>query len=93
MSSPSDFSFCESVHAGPRSRWHVRRLTEVGKKLGGGIDTPSLCGHVKVRSGWDLNVPLNQLQLKGCTCDTCCEAVLEEIPIADFPRDGIRRRR
>ncbi len=90
-SRPEDFSFCESVFAGPRSRWHVRRLTEAGKKLGGGIDTPSLCGHVK--EGWDLNVPLNQSQLKGCTCDSCREAVLGEIPLTDFPRDGIRRRR
>lgn len=46
------YSFCESVVAGPLSPWHIRELTDNGKKLGGGIDTGSLCG--RVRAGWDL---------------------------------------
>lgn len=48
-------SLCESVHAGPRSPFHIRYLDGAGKKLGGGITTDSLCGHVKVKvGGWDL---------------------------------------
>ena len=40
------FSFCEHAQASPQSRWHIRRLTAVGKKLGGGADTSALCGRV-----------------------------------------------
>ena len=63
------FSFCESVHAGPLSLWHLRKLTEVGKKLGGGIDTPSLCGRVK--RGWDLEVDINEFHIANNTCPDC----------------------
>jgi hypothetical protein len=63
------FSFCESVHARPRSLWHIRKLTEKGKKLGGGIDTPSLCERVK--QGWDLEVDINEFHLENNTCKEC----------------------
>jgi len=55
-----EYSFCESVHASSRSPWHIRRLTNVGKRCGGGIDTPSLCGRVKPppdSNGWDIGAP------------------------------------
>lgn len=65
----SVFSFCESVYAGPRSPWHIRKLTEVGRKLGGGIDTPSLCERVK--QGWDLEVEINEFHLERNTCQDC----------------------
>ena len=54
------YSFCESsTGLGP---WHIRRLTKAGRKPGGGIDTPSLCGSVRPRGdrggwgGWDIKV-------------------------------------
>lgn len=50
------YSFCESVHATSRSPWHIRQLTDAGMKLGGGIDTNSLCDLVKSPLGWDLDV-------------------------------------
>lgn len=53
------YSFCESVHASGRSKWHIRRLTEKGRKLSGGIDTKSLCGGVS--AGWDLSIPIEDL--------------------------------
>ena len=38
------YSFCESVTGiGP---WHIRQLSPAGKKTGGGIDSPSLCGRI-----------------------------------------------
>lgn len=52
-----DYSFCETVTAGPLSKWHIRPLTKVGKKLGGGADTPALCGRTV---SWDLNPPVAQ---------------------------------
>ena len=52
------YSFCESVYATGHGTWCLRQLTKIGRKCGGGIDTPSLCGHVKVQYGWDLNVPV-----------------------------------
>jgi hypothetical protein len=66
-------SFCESVYAGPLSRWHLRKLTEKGKKLGGGVDTPSLCGHVKPPNGWDLEVTITKFHLEKNTCTKCLE--------------------
>ena len=65
------FSFCESIHAGPKSPWHIRKLTEKGKKLGGGIDTKSLCNVVNL--GWDLEVDINPFHLEHTTCKKCLE--------------------
>lgn len=63
-----NFSFCESVHAGPSSPWHLRRLTVNGRKLGGGIDTRSLCSAVEV--GWDLAVEITEHHLSHA-CPRC----------------------
>ena len=62
------YSFCENVHSGPFSRWHIRRLTDEGRKLGGGADTLSLCGK-KVH--WDLGVELKKHHLDHNTCPKC----------------------
>jgi len=48
-----DLCYCESIYASSFSRWHLRR-PKTGLKLGGGIDSPSLCG--RIERGWDLNV-------------------------------------
>ena len=66
-------SFCESVHVTGISVWHIRCLTNAGKKLGGGIDTPSLCGKVKVRAGWDLDFDVAQNCSKEHVCKECME--------------------
>jgi hypothetical protein len=68
---PEKYSFCESVYAGPRSAWHIRELTEAGKKMGGGIDTATLCERVK--QGWDLEVDINEFHLENQTCKDCLE--------------------
>jgi hypothetical protein len=54
------YSFCESVHASGRSPWHIRALTTKGKRLGGGVDTTSLCGLVKPPAGWDLETDFTE---------------------------------
>lgn len=64
-----EYSFCESIHAGGNSKWHLRELTSVGKKLGGGITTPSLCEIVK--HGWDLSVSITDFHLENNTCTKC----------------------
>lgn len=66
------FSFCESIHASSYSPWHLRKLTAVGKKIGGGIDTPSLCGIVE--RGWDLEVEITEFHLDKNTCLNCLRA-------------------
>jgi hypothetical protein len=72
-------SFCESVYASSMSRWHIRELTEVGLKLGGGIDTPSLCRRVLAPKGWDLQVPVTEERVTnlGTTCPECARAAME----------------
>jgi hypothetical protein len=73
------FSFCESVTATSYSKWHIRRLTKAGKKFGGGIDTGSLCGLIKLPlGGWDLEVDITKHHLTHC-CSKCKALYLEEI--------------
>ena len=62
----ASYSFCESVHASSISPWCIRLLTEVGRKCGGGIDTPSLCGRVAKEWGWDLEVPVTLDHPSAC---------------------------
>ena len=71
-----EYSFCESVHATSTSPWHIRPLTSAGRKLGGGIDTPSLCGVVRV--GWDLKTPIDDVRLRHCGVCKTCKAVYRE---------------
>lgn len=66
------YVFCESVHASGTSPWHIRKLTEAGLKLGGGIDTGSLCGHVEAGRGWDLAVEITAHHLAHA-CKECVE--------------------
>jgi hypothetical protein len=73
-----DYSFCESNCAAPRSPWHIRELTTKGRKLGGGIDTPSLCERVKAGGGWDLDVELNTFHLQTNTCHACLAIFLKQ---------------
>jgi hypothetical protein len=68
----SSYAYCESVHAGGLSPWHIRELDQSGKlKLGGGITTNSLCG--RVARGWDLNVPISL----GHDKHTCRDCLIE----------------
>lgn len=70
------YSFCESVHVTGAGRWHIRRLTDKGRKLGGGIDTPSLCK--RVNAGWDVKVEITEFHLENSTCAECREIYLKE---------------
>jgi len=59
-------SYCE---ADSEELWHIRRLSSVGKKLNGGIDTPSLCGR---EMSWDRAPVVTSLpSIKVCV--TCQE--------------------
>ena len=68
-------SFCETVSASSESPWHIRKLTEKGKKLGGGADTESLCGF---RVSWDLNVEITEHHLNHC-CKLCASEYRREV--------------
>jgi len=71
------YSFCEPVWASGLGLWCLRKTTNIGLKLGGGVDTPSLCGRVAVSKGWDLNVRLSEHHLEKNTCKKCLEAYRE----------------
>ena len=68
-----EYSFCESVHATSISPWCIRKLTDIGRKLGGGVDTESLCGRVEKVKGWDLSVELDNHHLNNNACKKCLE--------------------
>lgn len=77
------YAFCEVSCAGPRSKWHIRKIKD-RLWLTGGIDTQSLCGYVKplgpeLRSigGWDLNIKINDRHL-GRACPDCVKRYREE---------------
>lgn len=65
------FTLCEPVVASSRSLWCIRKTTDVGPKFGGGVDTPSLCGRVRVGQGWDLQVRITEHHLDKNTCKAC----------------------
>ena len=65
------YAFCEPVHAIAGGAWHMRKLTEIGPKFGGGADTQSLCGR---DMGWDLEVIVTDFHIDNNTCKKCAEA-------------------
>jgi len=78
------YAFCEPVYASASGRWHIRKV-EGRLYLGGGIDTPSLCGKVKpfgpeygALGGWDLNVKITEHHLGHC-CPDCVKAYQEAV--------------
>lgn len=71
MVDASRYAFCEPHTASGSGKWHLRRLTAIGHKPGGGIDTPSLCGRVRVHHGWDLLVVITEHHLAKNTCPEC----------------------
>ena len=76
------YSFCESTTA-IKNTWHIRKLDETGTHLGGGITTPSLCGHVKPTSmgglgGWDVRVDITPHHGAG-NCQQCWEQFQKEL--------------
>jgi len=73
----TDYAFCERVNATPWSKWHIRPLTEQGRKMGGGIDTLSLCGVVK--QGWDLEMEITPSNVaRDHICAECRRLYLEQ---------------
>jgi hypothetical protein len=65
----TEYSYCEPAWAAPLGSWCIRPLTDTGRKLGGGVDTESLCGRVLVGQGWDLDVPVEAD--KPAICEMC----------------------
>jgi hypothetical protein len=65
---PSDYSFCERATATAASKWHIRRLTITGKKLGGGADTAAMCGRTVA---WDSKV---SQATRDSICPDCLKA-------------------
>jgi hypothetical protein len=74
----SNHAFCESMYARSGAPWHLRKLTEAGRKPGGGADTPALCGR---QVTWDLEVPITQHHLEHA-CPECVQRLqIDGIPL------------
>jgi hypothetical protein len=81
------YSFCEPVWAGSLAPWCVRPLTDKGRKLGGGVDTASLCslcGRVDPAKGggWDLSAECTislDHRYMCVRCKTELLAILDEV--------------
>ena len=88
-----EYSLCESATATGTTKWHVRKLGPAGKKLGGGIDTPSLCLKLqpvgqpipgkkfKGTGGWDLDVRITNHHLENNCCPECRTLLLGELHV------------
>lgn len=68
------YAFCEIASAAPGTPWHIRRLTHVGKKLAGGVDTVALCNTKVAR---DLGAEITFHHLQHC-CPTCSRSYADE---------------
>jgi hypothetical protein len=66
------YAYCETVTATAISKWHIRKLTEVGKKLSGGADTPALCGR---KVCWDRALDIIDSD-KDFVCEKCFKEYL-----------------
>jgi hypothetical protein len=67
------YSYCETWTAGSNTPWHIRKLTDAGKKLGGGADTPSLCNRTV---DWDVNCPFDTKNRIIPVCKKCKDVYL-----------------
>jgi len=66
------YSFCETVAA---HLWHIRVLSSLGVKYGGGADTPTLCG---LDAAWDLHAKITDKTLNAIgICRFCREKYIE----------------
>ena len=75
------FTYCESSGAQANSKWHIRKLDERGRKLGGGIYSESLCKYLQPISGngwggWDLQTKITDQNLE-IACEKCAEIYRE----------------
>jgi hypothetical protein len=88
------YSFCEPTMAGPLAKWCIRPLR--GRKmLGGGINTPSLCGRVQPHlGGWDLNVDISDTLMSRkdartgggyVVCQSCAELYRAVTKVVSHP--------
>lgn len=75
------YAFCETIHASSYTPWHIRQLTDAGRKFGGGADTPALCG---LRVSWDIPTPVNPILEHAC--NKCVEAYL--LAAREVPKKG-----
>ena len=69
------YSFCETTAS---YLWHIRPLSDAGRKLGGGADTETLCG---LMPSWDVNCEITPKALEvkgpigvGKPCPRCAQA-------------------
>jgi hypothetical protein len=72
-------SWCEPVWVGGATCWCLRPLTDKGQKLGGSVDTNSLCGRVQAPYGWDVAVPvtLDRVQHPRICCPRCRDELMK----------------
>ena len=82
-------AFCENVAAGSASPWHIRILTEEGKKLGGGADTPAMCGHVV---HWDRQYPVSRGSVFLLDKDVCSKCATAYMKATEYLPNGLRAR-
>mgnify|MGYP003483350796 CR=1 FL=1 len=70
------YSFCETLTAGGATPWHIRKLTHIGQKLGGGADTLALCG---IQVSWDIGKPFTIMSTTNA-CRKCCLVFTDASP-------------
>lgn len=76
MANTTELSFCETVTAGPRTPWHIRRRNhDEPLKPGGGLFVEALCGR-DLRGGWDLpNAAVTDEAIARLNVDVCAGCV------------------
>ncbi len=62
-----EFTFCIHISQAEEHPWCIRELFKKGRSYP--TDTPSLCGKIKIKDGWDRVAPVNLEH--NCVCDEC----------------------
>ena len=72
-----NYAFCEPSYVGSNRPWHIRKLSNAGKMLGGGADTLTLCGR-DLCKGWDIDVIISQNFL-DIACSKCVTVLQSQL--------------
>lgn len=68
--------YCETVAAVSR-RWHLRyHDSDESRKLGGGANTPTLCG---LQAAWDIDRAVHERDLEALGCRSCVATLKEDL--------------
>jgi hypothetical protein len=80
------YTYCEPPNVAANRPRCIRRMTNTGRHLFGGIDTESLCGRVKPLDvggfgGHDFSMPVEQMMEPREVCKACLAVLRNKLDV------------